>query len=76
MSFDLITTLPLLDFLQIHRKNNSLMTILLTNSIKDTNDKLSIDYFIGFNKENDIKYFNTSSELKSELKLTKNFIKK
>eukprot|EP01080_Neovahlkampfia_damariscottae_P001075 gene1075-10594_t len=75
MSCDLITTVPLLDFLQIHRKNHSLMTILLTNYVKDTNDKLSIDYFIGFNKQKDIKYFNTSSELKSELKLRKNFIK-
>jgi NDP-sugar pyrophosphorylase family protein len=51
------------------------MTILLTNNVKDPNDRLGIDYFIGFDSKNLITYFNTSSELKNELKLNKNFIK-
>jgi hypothetical protein len=52
------------------------MTILLTNNVKDPNDRLCIDYFIGFDSKNLITFFNTSSELKNDLKLNKNFIKK
>lgn len=84
ISGDLITNLPLQQLVNFHRKNNPLTTFVLSKKKQEKNSKdvvqdgLLVTDYIGFDAKNKniIKYFNTSSDLKKDLKLNLNFMKR
>lgn len=80
MSVDLITDAPLQQVIDLHRKHNSTVTIMLkhistTQKTQSKSDSMTLVNYVGLDG-NRIQFFCSSAELDSVIKLSSSYAKR